>query len=136
MSNKIVHLNEDVTRQISLLESFQAAANILNGKDILECNVAPEYKKHEAIELLASCMVEKIKILDSYENRDHLLKTFKSSSMAIIYKALSDFSLIDTEDPTQLEEQVEYKKSEIIEEYRGIAIVAKLLPAGIKSRYG
>ncbi|HPF79079.1 MAG TPA: hypothetical protein PLF01_07275 [Alphaproteobacteria bacterium] len=130
MTAEIVHLNADVTRQKTLLESFEAAAAMLDDFDMKAYCGQPEYKKYDQISALSKEIADQVNVPDSYKQE------FENAACLSIIRMLSNLCLINQDDKKQTQEIIDYQKIELIDRYKNIAVRENLLPVMFRTRFG
>jgi hypothetical protein len=123
MTAEIVAINSDVTRQKELLESFRAAACLLDHEVIEEILTADEWHRYDLLADLATEMAEKV-ICPSSD----LLSRFKGAAIETLVTMMPNFGCIDHDNHKAVQETIEYARYDLMTRYKHIAIEANLLP--------
>ena len=122
MTAEIVAINSDVTRQKELLESFQAAACVLDQEAIEEILAADEWCRYDLLTDLAIEMAEKVTCPPD------LSPKFKGAAIEALVTMMPNFGYIDHDNHKAVQETIEYARYDLMARYKNIAIEADLLP--------
>lgn len=118
----VVPMHAGIVTQLSLMESFEAAVQILNDFNPRGFRQQSEYKKYQDIILFSEEIVAHTQIPQAQ------IQDFENATIAFFVRNISNFDLIDINDPLQVAEQIDYLKIALIDDYKDRAARENLLP--------